>query len=465
MGGGTNTVERCVFDIKDTLYLRYEQRVFSGTPRRLRIGNVMYKAEKPIRRYKPVESSVHGMTQFDGTMLTIYRVDENTSHHEWQTSVQANSRSATIPESAQDILDLVSDASLSETPDTDVLQAHDRVVLKMRSVVWLGASTPKQREILAESVRRLQRDLRCALFYPREGNDRPCIGDAAVLRAQDVSSLRGVHATRGGDTVQNGTRSHQFFSMVLMPKYDHDLRQYLRHKAKNMDDAGMLRLMASVLRLLVRTDEQGWRCLDFKPTNIVVVRGNEELLDLRLIDHESIVPQDDTHGACTFPHPTVASEHAHESPFRSEVVLWTVAATVVYIVSHVIQYKGFPYHKLAHDFDGAARRACMTSFVALLRTCALRTPLFVTETAALLQILTDTECGLRNGDWACAMRLLDERAETLSEVADRIRHGDEPRDGATDASCRIFDRLWFFCARTDVRKSASSARTNLRDAC
>ncbi|KAK3265183.1 hypothetical protein CYMTET_26118 [Cymbomonas tetramitiformis] len=113
-------------------------------------------------------------------------------------------------------------------------------------------------------------------------------------------------------------------------------------------------------------------------------------------------------------------------------MLWTVAATVVYIVSYVIEHKGFPYHKLAHDFDGAARRACMTSFIALVRIRNLRNRLFVTEIEDLLQSLTDTECGLKDGDWTSAMDLLRERAQTLSDGADCLCENDGLQDAEVD---------------------------------
>lgn len=416
---GDDALAQVVLDISDARPLRYGTRVFVGTPNRLRIGDSTYEPIGPLRRYRPTCSEVNGMTHFDGSMLTVYRVvQEDTPHH----SRGVLSSSIVPPENAQDVIDLALDTSVPEIGNTNRLRARDTLILKMRSVVCLDVVTTEQRATLAELFRGMQRDLRCAHSRNRGLFVRSCIGDAAVLRSEGVSGHNGVHATRGDITGEHGGRDYQLFSMVLMPKYDHDLRQYLQRRATSMREMDILRLVASVIRLVVRLDEEGWRCLDLKPTNIAVVQESENPPSLRLIDYECIVPRYEKRGVCTFPHPSVAPEDAYRCPFEGETMLWTVAVTVIYVLSYFVRRKDFPYNHFAHASDGDARRACMTAFLVLLRGHASLDQRIVRELETLLRSLTTWKRGTEEeGDWKQAMELLRERARSASDVAEQAR--------------------------------------------
>ncbi|KAK3255107.1 hypothetical protein CYMTET_35734 [Cymbomonas tetramitiformis] len=267
-------------------------------------------------------------------------------------------------------------SKLNSRAAVDVLVAGDAVILKMRVVVWTGMWHRTHFEDVRDSVRDMTKGMQYAIVSNSDlrvtepNTERRCISPAVIPCTHGDAESKGVRLMKKNPS-NDDTEGDVYYasSSVLMPKYDYDLRHYLRVHRDRLHTWILARVIHQVLLLVVDVHQSGWRCMDLKLTNIAVARVVDRAPVPTLIDFESLSSDGDDYAACTYPHPSVPSRTAYRTPFQARNIMWTIAATVVHVASYADACPKIAAKTLSYTHDGEERARAMHDFVDALRKC------------------------------------------------------------------------------------------------
>eukprot|EP00854_Cymbomonas_tetramitiformis_P000325 gene325-592_t len=312
------------YDLADASCMMFEewQLDLPGAPSTLTIGSKRYARTNRLHRADDIVS-------VDSVCDDISSASEV---HAYKLVAEAPDRSFSVPAANRWSGESVVDHPELPLPGIELdrislMRPYDRLALKFTACFFskYDASNRLHRACHASVVRSIHKSVHNAraIDLCSESGNRcdKTFTPIRVPRIRPGVPFQTVNILRKPDKDDPALEERYLFCAAVMPHYDMTLREYIRSYLLIADDT--LHLVIAIVELVACVRELGHTYMDLKTSNVGVWCDRRGDLTLTLIDLDDM-----DQGACTFPHFSVLSEDAGNTPITDQNFMWTLAACI-----------------------------------------------------------------------------------------------------------------------------------------